>query len=65
MLYKYSLASFLCRDGVQWFGRPGFVSRVEGLELLAEDSPKSFPDGNVGAGRVSAISISLLLRNPQ
>jgi hypothetical protein len=58
MLYKYSLASFLCLDALHWFGRPVFVAGAPGLELLLEASTDARPDRDDAEGVVVAIAMS-------
>jgi len=60
MLYRYSLASFLCLEALHWLGRPVFVVCAPGLALLLEASTEARPDRDDAEGVVVAISESCL-----
>jgi hypothetical protein len=61
MLYRYSLASFLCLEALHWFGRPVFVACAPGLELLLEASTEARPERDDAEGVVVAIATPAFL----
>jgi hypothetical protein len=58
MLYRYSLASFLCLEALHWLGRPVFVVCAPGLALLLAASTEARPERDDTDGVVVAISVS-------